>query len=69
MWRTLFITWLVLHETDAVSAHVLCTSYNHVPVYSVTFFRAHARRVYVRLAVTCHHHFWQNNWIFYVLLR
>ena len=32
------VTLLVPHETAAVSAHVLCTPYNHAPVYSVTLF-------------------------------
>ena len=36
----LFVTWLVPHETAAASAHVLCTSYNHAPVYSVASFEA-----------------------------
>ena len=36
----LVVTWLVPHETAAVSTHVLCTPYNHAPVYSVTSFRA-----------------------------
>ena len=36
----LVITWLVPHETAAVLAHVLCTPYNHAPVYSVTLFKA-----------------------------
>ena len=30
------VTWLVPRETVAVSAHVLCTPYNHAPVYKVT---------------------------------
>ena len=34
------VTWLVPHETAAVSAHVLCTPYNHAPVYSVISFEA-----------------------------
>ena len=43
----------------AISAQVPCTPLNHVPVYSVTLFKA---RVYVSLAVTCHLCFWQNDW-------
>ena len=27
----LVVTWLVTHETAAVSAQVMCTPYNHVP--------------------------------------
>ena len=34
--RCLVATWLVPRETNAVSAHVLCTPFNHEPVYSVT---------------------------------
>ena len=51
----LFVTWLVPRETAAVSAHVLCTPYNHAPVYSVTI-RSHMRRVYVfgRITGTCY---------------
>ena len=50
--------WPVLHKTAAISMHVLCTPYNHAPVYSVTSFKA----TYIgRLAVTCHLHFWQND--------
>ena len=36
----LVVTWLVPRETAAVSAHVLCTPYNHAPVYSVISFEA-----------------------------
>ena len=36
----LVVTWLVPRETAAVSPHVLCTPYNHSPVYSVTSFEA-----------------------------
>ena len=34
----LVFTLLVPRETAAISAHVLCTPYNHAPVYSVTLF-------------------------------
>ena len=37
----------------AVSVQVLCTPFNHAPVYIC--------RVYVCLAVTCYLHFWQND--------
>ena len=50
---------LVPHETAAVSAQVLCTPYNHAPCH---FMQSHIRTVYVCLAVTCHLHFWQNDW-------
>ena len=46
------------HETAAVSAQVLCTSYNHAPCH---FMQSHIRKVYACLAVTCHLHFWQND--------
>ena len=47
------------HETAAVSAHVLCTPYNHAPCH---FMQSHIRKVYACLAtVTCHLHFWQND--------
>ena len=35
--RCLVVTWRVSRETAAVSAQVLCTPYNHSPVYSVTW--------------------------------
>ena len=53
------LAWLVPHETAAVSAQVLCIPYNHVPYH---FMQSHIRKVYVCLAVTCHLHFWQNDW-------
>ena len=53
------LAWLVLHETAAVSAQVLCTPYNHAPCH---FMQSHIRKVYVCLAVTCYLHFWQNDW-------
>ena len=46
---------LVPYETTAVSVQVLCTPYNHAPVYSVILFEVH-----VCSAVTCYLHFWQN---------
>ena len=52
------LTWLVSHETTAISAQVLCTPYNHAPCH---FMQSHIRKVYVCLAVTCHLHFWQND--------
>ena len=47
------------HETEAVSAQVLCTPYNHAPCH---FMQSHIRKVYEGLAVTCYLHFWQNDW-------
>ena len=53
------LAWLVPHETAAVSAQVLCTSYNHAPCH---FMQSHICKVYACLAVTCRLHFWQNDW-------
>ena len=36
----LVVAWLVSRETAAISAQVLCTPFNHAPVYSVTSFKA-----------------------------
>ena len=52
------LAWLVPQETAAVSAHVLCTPYNHAPCH---FMQSHIHKVYECLAVTCHLHFWQND--------
>ena len=52
----LVVMWLVLHETAAISAHILCTPYNHVPVYSVTLFKAMCACVF-----SCILYFWQND--------
>ena len=52
------LAWLVLHETAAVSAQVLCIPYNHAPCH---FMQSHICKVYACLAVTCHLHFWQND--------
>ena len=51
-------SWLVPHETAAVSAQVLCTLYNHAPCH---FMQSRIRKVYAYLAVTWHLHFWQND--------
>ena len=48
------------------SRRKLCTPYNHAPCHLM---QSHIRKVYACLAVTCHLHFWQNDRIFYVLLR
>ena len=56
----LVVMWLVLHETAAVSAHILCTPYSHVPVYIVTSCKATyvaPGYIHVCSAVTCHPHF------------
>ena len=52
------LPWLVPHETAAISAQVLCTTYNHAPCH---FMQSHMRKVYACLAVTCHLHVWQND--------
>jgi len=36
----LVVTWVVPHKTDAVSAYILCTPYNHASFYSVISFKA-----------------------------
>ena len=41
------------------SRRVLCTLCNHAPYH---FMQSHIRKVHVCLAVTCHLHFWQNDW-------
>ena len=53
------LAWLVPHETAAVSVQVLCTPYSHAPCH---FMQSHMWEVYACLAVTCHLHFWQNDW-------
>ena len=52
------LTWLVPHETAAVSVQVLCTPYNHAPYH---FMQSHIRHVQTCLAVTCNQRFWQND--------
>ena len=52
------LAWLVLHETAAISAQVLCTPYNHAPRH---FMQSHICKVHACLAITCHLHFWQND--------
>ena len=41
------------------SQHILCTPYNHAPCH---FMQSHIHKVHTCLAVTCHLHFWQNDW-------
>ena len=45
----------------SISAHVLCTPYNHAAVLLCHFIRSHIGRVHVCLAVTWHLSFWQND--------
>ena len=59
--RCLVVTWLVLRETAAVWAQVLCTPSNHAPVLRCHFIQSHIGRVHVCLAVTCHLCFWQTD--------
>ena len=59
--RNLLVIWLVPRETAAVSAHVMCTPYNHAPVSSVTTLKKYIGMMHVSLAVTCHLHFSQND--------
>ena len=48
-------TW----NCSRLSTTFLCTPYNHAPCH---FMQSHIRKVYACLAVTCHLHFWQNDW-------
>ena len=49
------LTWLVPHETAAMSAH---SAYTIQPCH---FIQSHIPKVHASLAVTCHLHFWQND--------
>ena len=51
------LTWLVPHETAAISAHSVYTI--QVPYH---FMQSHICKVHAYLAVTCHLHIWQNDW-------
>ena len=37
---TRLLAWLVPRGTAAISAQILCTSFNHAPVYNVTSLKA-----------------------------
>ena len=50
------LAWLVQHETVAISARSV---YTHALCH---FMQSHIRKVHAYLAVTCHLHFWQNDW-------
>ena len=50
------LPWLVPHETAAISARSVYT------IQPCHFMQSHIRKVCVCLAVTCHLHFWQNDW-------
>ena len=56
--RCLAAPWLVPCETAAVSAHVLCTPYNHEQSH---FIQSHTGRMHVYLIIICHLHLWQND--------
>ena len=47
------------------SQRVLCTPYNHAPCHLMQ--SQCIRKVHACLAVAYHLHFWQNDWMFYVL--
>ena len=56
----LIVRWLVPRETGAIS---VCSVYIVQPcTISCPFMQSHICRVHACLAVTCHLHFWQNNW-------
>ena len=55
----LVVAWVVPPETAAVSAQVLCTPFHHALCH---FMQSHICKVYACLSVTCHLHFWQNDW-------
>ena len=55
------LAWPVPHETGAILVQVLCIPYNHAPCH---FMQSHICKVCTCLAVTCHLHFWQNDWNF-----
>ena len=60
-WVTSFTARLnifFIHRSGVLTAQVLCTPYNHAPCH---FMQSYIRKVYARLAVTCHLHFWQND--------
>ena len=47
------------HMKLQLSRHVPCTPYNHAPCH---FMQSHIHTVHACLAVTCHLHYWQNDW-------
>ena len=55
----MLVTWLLPHETDAVSAHSVYTI--QPCIMSHHFMHSHIHRLHVCLAVTCYLHFWQND--------
>ena len=64
--KCLVVTWLMLCETAAISAHILCTPYNLAPVYSVSSFPA----IYVGcIHMFSHLHFGRMTGIFDMLVQ
>ena len=57
----LVVTWLVPWEAAAISA---CSVYTKLKPCTMSrhFVQHHICRVHACLAVTCHLHFWQNDW-------
>ena len=47
------------HMKLLLSRRILCTPYNHARCH---FMQSHICKVLACLAVTCHLHFWQNDW-------
>ena len=71
-WITFYSTFFTIHWSGVLTAlawlchmkllpcrHVLCTPYSHTPCH---FMQSHIHNVHAYLAVTCHPHFWQNDW-------
>ena len=48
------------------SQRILCTPYNQAPCH---FMQSYIHKVHACLAVTCHLHFWQNDWDFLLATR
>ena len=45
-----------------LSQRILCTPYSHAPCHFMQSHICIIHKVHVYLAVTCHLHFWQNDW-------
>ena len=59
-WKQGVQSWNPPHKFDLLpSRRVLCTPYNPAPCH---FMQSNIRKVYACLAVTCHLHFWQDDW-------
>ena len=65
----IYSAFLTIHRSDVLhvwchmklqpSRRVQCTPYNHAPCH---FMQSLIRKVHAYLAVTCHPHFWHNDW-------